>query len=64
MENIYKVCVLGIFKHPIMCGEKEAMLSSVKSLNPVSDSLNSHVHVLSSSTASRWRVQFTLCTGH
>ena len=42
MENIYKECVLGIFKHPIMCGEWEAMLSCVKSLNLVSHSLNSH----------------------
>ena len=44
MENIYKelVHVLGIFKHPIMCGEWEAIVSCVMSVNLVSHSLNSH----------------------
>lgn len=27
MENIYKVCLLGTFKHPIMCGQWEAVFS-------------------------------------
>jgi len=43
MENIYKVCLLGILKHPIMCGQWEAMIG-VKSLNLVSHSLNSHIY--------------------
>ena len=50
MENIYKVCLQGIFKHPIMCGQWEAMFS-VKSLNLVKSYLKQSC-VLSSSLCS------------
>lgn len=54
--------MLGIFKHPIMCGEWEAIVSCVMSVNLVSHSLNSHAWVLSSYfTVSRWRIWFAVC---